>query len=90
MDFYRKPLAFVTKDFLAVSSYKLNFVTSVFGIILSVTLYFFMSRLFGSKMVPHLKQYGGDYFSFFIIGIAFYDYLGLAMGSMSCSISSAQ
>jgi ABC-2 type transport system permease protein len=90
MDFHRKPLAFLIKDFQAVSSYKLNFATSLFGIFLSVTLYFFMSRLFGSTMIPHLKQYGGDYFSFVLIGIAFYDYLGLAMGSLASTISSAQ
>ncbi len=90
MDFHRKPLAFLVKDFQAVSSYKLNFISSLFSILLSVTLYFFMSRLFGSSMIPHLSQYGGDYFSFVIIGIAFYDYLGLAMRSLASTVSSAQ
>lgn len=91
MDFYRKPLAFVVKEFQGTASYKLNFLTSLFGILLSVTLYFFMSQLFvGAAMIPHLKPYGGDYFSFVLIGIAFYDYLGLAMGSLASTISSAQ
>jgi ABC-2 type transport system permease protein len=86
----RKPLAFVRKDFIAASSYKLSFIMQLLNIILSVAVFFFMAKLFGSAIIPHLKPYGGDYFSFVLIGVAFSDYLGIALGSMAGTIRGGQ
>jgi len=86
----RKPLAFVKKDFIAASSYKLSFLMEILNIVLSVAMFFFMAKLFGSAMLPHLKPYGGDYFSFVIIGIAFSDYLSIALNSLAGTIRGGQ
>ncbi len=86
----RKPFVFVKKDFIAASSYKLAFIMQFLNIVLSVAVFFFMSKLFGTSMIPHLKPYGGDYFSFVLIGVAFSDYLGIALGSMSGTIRNGQ
>ncbi len=85
-----KPWAFVRKDFISASSYKLSFLMELAGIFFSVTVFFFMSKLFGAAFIPQLKPYGGDYFSFVIIGVAFSSYLGIALGSMSSTIMSGQ
>ena len=85
-----KPRAFVRKDFQAASSYKLSFLLELANIFFSVSVFFFMSRLVGAAFIPQLKPYGGDYFAFVIIGVAFSSYLGIALGSMSGTIMSGQ
>ncbi len=87
---YRKPMAFVKKSFISATSYKLSFVMELFSIVLSVATFFFMSKLFGAAFIPYLKPYGGDYFSFVLIGVAFFDYLGIAQGSMASTIRGGQ
>ncbi len=89
-NFLAKPWAFVRKDFTAVASYKLNFLMQFFNIFLSAAMHFFIARLFGSAVNPFLAPYGGDYFAFVLIGIAFADYLGLALGGMSGTIRAGQ
>ncbi len=90
MLFLRKPLAFVYKDFLNESSYKFAFIMQIFGIFFSVLSFFFLSRLFGSAVSPYLEPYGGDYFSFVLIGIAFANYLQVSLRSFSSCIRNAQ
>ncbi len=87
---YRKPMAFVRKSFISATSYKLSFVMEFLNIFFSVAMFFFMSKLFGTAFIPHLEAYGGDYFSFVLIGIALNDYLGLAQGSMAGTIRGGQ
>ena len=46
--------------------------------------------MFGDAAIPYLEPYGGDYFSFVLIGIAFSNYLWTGMGSFSGSIRNEQ
>jgi ABC-2 type transport system permease protein len=86
----RKPLAFVKRDLSLMLSYRLSFFLQFFGIFFSVLMFFFIARLFGQAATPYLAAYGGDYFSFVLVGIAFSGYLGVAMGSFSSSIRRGQ
>jgi len=86
----RKPLAFLAKDFVNAASYKLAFVSQIFGIFFSVITFFFMSRLFGSAVLPYLEPYGGNYFSFVLVGIALASYLQVSLNSFSANIRDAQ
>ncbi len=86
----RKPLVFVWRDFINESSYKLAFVTQVVGIFFTTIVWFFLSNLFGNSVSPYLKKYGGNYFSFVLIGIAFTNYLEVSLRSFSRSIRGAQ
>jgi ABC-2 type transport system permease protein len=86
----KKPFAFIKRDFLNEISYRLSFIMQVFGILVSVLTFYFLARLFGQAVVPYLKPYGGDYFSFVIIGVAFSNYQEVAMNSLSRSIRDAQ
>ena len=90
MNFLNKPLAFIKRDFLNEISYRLSFIMQIFGILVSILTFYFLARLFGSAVVPYLKPYGGDYFSFVIIGVAFSNYQEVAMYSLSRSIRDAQ
>jgi ABC-2 type transport system permease protein len=87
---FKKVVAFIKRDLLNESSYKLAFLMQFFGIFLSVATFYFLSRLFGATANPYLKSYGGDYFSFVLIGIAFMGYLGVSLNSLSSTIRTAQ
>ena len=52
--------------------------------------FFFLSQLFSDRLVSQLETYGGDYFSFVLVGIAFSGYMGLSLSSFSQSIREGQ
>lgn len=86
----KKPLVFIHKDFISESSYKFSFLSQFVGIFVTALAWFFLSNLFGGTVSKHLNRYEGDYFSFVIIGIAFANYLQVALRSFSNNIRSAQ
>ena len=90
MQIIKKAWAFITKDFQNEISYKLAFVMQVFGIFLTVTMFFFLSRLFEKAPVSMLAQYGGNYFAFVLIGIAFSNYLDVSLNSFANKIREGQ
>jgi ABC-2 type transport system permease protein len=71
--------AFFRRDAAIHTSYKLGFSMDVAGVFLTAATYYFVAKLFGNSAAPFLAAYGGDYFSFVLIGIAFstYQYVGL-------------
>jgi ABC-2 type transport system permease protein len=83
-------LAFLKRDLSTALSYRLSFILRIFGIFFSVASFYFLSRLFGGAMVSQLEEYGGDYFSFVLIGLAFTGYLGLSLSNFSSSIRQGQ
>jgi len=85
----RKVRAFVRRDFLQMASYRTNFVFSVLGILFQSLTFFFFSRLVHPDTID-LAPYGGAYFPFALVGIAFYQFLAAGLGSLSDSISRAQ
>jgi ABC-2 type transport system permease protein len=82
--------SFLKRDISLALSYRLSFLMQLFGIIFSVASFYFLSRLFGGALVPQLEQYGGDYFSFVLIGLAFSGYLGLSLSNFAQSIREGQ
>lgn len=85
-----KPLAFLKRDFLIDISYRFSFVLQFAGIFVSSLTFFFLSRLIGTGVANQMEPYGGNYFSFVLIGIAFTDYLSVSLGEFSGQIRSAQ
>jgi len=85
-----KMSAIVKKDFLVENSYRLHFFMQYIGILFSATSFYFLSRLFEGYVSPQLEPYGGDYFSFVLIGIAFTGYLNVGIRSFTNIISRSQ
>jgi len=79
----KKSLAFIKKDFLIESSYKLSFIFRIFVVLVSILTYFFIDRLFGHRIVGHLQQFGVNYFSYVLLSMAFFSYIGVGLGSFS-------
>ncbi|KPK96862.1 MAG: hypothetical protein AMJ95_11970 [Omnitrophica WOR_2 bacterium SM23_72] len=86
----REAAAFLKKDFLTESSYKLAFLFNIFGVFISVLIYFFIDRLFGSRIAPHLEVFGINYFSYVLLGMAFFSYVGAGMGSFASQLHNEQ
>jgi len=82
--------AFFKRDLSLNLSYRTAFFLSYFGILFSVASTYFMSKLFGHAMVSQLSQYGGNYFAFALIGVAFYGYLTVSLTNYAQSIRDGQ
>jgi len=66
------------------------FVLNWGGIITTTLTFYFISRLFGSMLNPHMNMYGTEYFPFVIIGIAFSTYLYTSISSFSDNLRTEQ
>ena len=73
--FFTKSYASIKKDFFIDTSYRLSFLMRWVGVILSVLTYYYLSKLIGAAPGGHLRLYGGDYFSFVLVGLAVISYL---------------
>ena len=86
----KKAFAFFKKDFLTESSYNISFLLSIFGTLLGIVGYFFIDKLFGQRIAPHLEEFGVNYFSYVLLSMAFFSYIGIGIGSFSQRISTEQ
>ncbi len=84
----RQAAAFLRRDLLLQSSYRSAFVLNLVGVFFSVAIFHYLGRLVDAEGTGKLG--GRDYFSFVLIGIAFYNYLGTALNSFSGSLRQAQ
>ena len=81
--------AFLRRDFREALTYKFSFVSSFVGILLSSATFFFVAKLVPPG-TPSLGPFGGDYFSFAVVGVAFSSLLGMFQEGLSAVVRSAQ
>lgn len=86
----RKAAAFIRRDLVLLFSYRVAFALQFLGIAASILTFYFVAMVFGKAVSPHLEKYGGDYFSFVLVGIAFYGYMGASLSAFSGSIREGQ
>ena len=84
-----KILAFLRRDFLEALTYRLTFVSSFVGIFFSSATFFFVSKLI-TPGAPSLEAFGGDFFAFAVVGIAFSSLLGIFQEGLPSVIRGAQ
>jgi ABC-2 type transport system permease protein len=84
-----KLLAFLHRDFREAVTYKFSFIYSLIGIFFSTATFFFVAKLVPPG-APALAPYGGDYFSFAVVGVAFSSLLGIFQEGLPAVIRSAQ
>ena len=82
--------AFIRRDFLTQISYRSAFVLSFVGIFFRAFTFFFIAKLVGPTAQPLLGEFGGDYFAFVLLGIAFNSYFGLGLNGFASSLRQAQ
>ena len=86
----RVPWAFFVRDFRNEASYKLAFLFRIASVSLNVAIYYFIARIFGTVAAPYLQAYGGSYFAFVIIGVAFSDYMSVGISAIGNSVRDGQ
>lgn len=84
-----KAIAFIKRDFQIETSYRLNFMMMTVNSILPLVLFFFISKMIDPE-AESLKKYGGNYFAFVIVGLAFYQYFQRALTAYSKQIQRDQ
>jgi len=86
MNKFQKTKAFIKRDFTILLSYKMALITTVVGTVFPLLTYFFISKLVPEETAQEgLIQYGGDYFSFTLIGVAFTTYFMMAVQEFSAT-----
>lgn len=86
----RKIFALIKKDFLNETSYAFSLFFNIFGVLVSLLSYYFIDKLFGFTMAGQLKEFGVNYFSYVLLSMAFFSYIGVGVGSFSARIQSEQ
>ena len=87
---FAKPIAFFKRDFKIATSYRMQYATQGFGIILTTFSFFLLSKMFEGTQVSQLEPYGGDYFPFVLIGIALTDYFTISTNTFANEIRTSQ
>ncbi|NCC51218.1 MAG: ABC transporter permease [Spartobacteria bacterium] len=88
--FCRAMRAFVVKDAKIEVSYLFAFLLHLLGIFFAAASSYFIARLVGRGAEGCLAPYGGNYFSFVLIGTAFGGYLMVSLHSLSNIIRDGQ
>ena len=83
--------SFIRRDMLEETSYRFSFFMQIIEILMTVTVIFFFSKMLPPEVMgKYLNRYGGDYFTFAIIGIAFYGYFRVGISIYSKTVRQAQ
>ncbi|GAB4535910.1 MAG: hypothetical protein Fur0018_26400 [Anaerolineales bacterium] len=78
--------AFLQRDWRIERSYRLAFLLQLGRMAFSVGIFYFIGALVNLLDLDLLRSYGGDYFTFVLIGLAMHGYFGTALTSFSQSI----
>jgi ABC-2 type transport system permease protein len=78
----QKAYIHLKNGFLMEASYKTAFVMMLFNTVFGLFIYYFISKMLGSAAQPYLLPYGGDYFAFVLIGMAFSNYARASVNSL--------
>jgi ABC-2 type transport system permease protein len=85
-----KALAFVRRDFQTQASYRLAMILHVFGMLISIFIFYFISNVVGPAANSFLQSYGTDYFHFALVGLAFQPFVWLSVSSLSAVVQEYQ
>jgi ABC-type multidrug transport system ATPase subunit/ABC-type multidrug transport system permease subunit len=88
--FLKAAWAFLKRDLRSEMSYRVSFILQFVSVFFTVALFYFIAQMFSEATIPYLTNYGGDYFSFVLIGIAFAGYFGVGLSGFSSSLRTAQ
>ena len=87
---FEKAFWFIKRGYLLQMSYKFDFLLRLFFMLFNILTYYFIAKMMGDAAAQYLEPYGGDYFSFVLIGMAFSGYLMISLRSFSESVRDEQ
>jgi ABC-2 type transport system permease protein len=86
----RKLSLLFRRDFAVARSYRAAFVIEVFQALFGSAGFYFLSRFVESPKLQKSLPPGANYFSFALVGIAFFDYLSIALSTFDASLQEAR
>ena len=86
----RKPLAFIVRDFIDDTSYKLAFALNFTNIFFDLFIFYGISLLVGDAATAHLEVSNGDYFTFALVGVGFNRFFATTLTELRRFIRDAQ
>ncbi len=86
----RKIALLFRRDLAIARSYRVVFVLELLQAFFGVAAFYYLSRFVQSPELTRALPQGGNYFAFALVGIAFFDYLGVAMDTFDRSIQEAR
>ena len=78
------------RDFAVARSYRAAFLLELFETLFGVAGFYFLSRFIESPQLERALPQGGTYFSFALVGLAFFDYLSVALHTFDNSLQDAR
>lgn len=82
--------AFLKRDALIAMSYRTAFAIRLLGVLVGSVFFYYIGEFASSALTPSLGNYGGNYFAFLLIGIAFTDYLSISLATFNNNIRDSQ
>lgn len=86
----RKMALLFRRDFAVARSYRAAFVIEMFQSLFGVASFYFLARFIASPTLERSLPKGTTYFSFVLVGIAFFDYLSIALHTFDESLREAR
>lgn len=83
-----KLLAFMRRDFLVAASYRTGMVLSIFGLLVAIVPVYFIAGALQPVAADAIRGEGGDYFAFLIAGMATYQFVSAAIGTVPSALGS--
>ena len=72
----RAMASFVEKGVRIMISYRLGFLLRCLYVLISVSAFYFLGKIFAIDEAAGIAQYGGDYVAFILVGFTFQDSIG--------------
>jgi len=85
-----KITAFLKKDFYITISYKFRVFLQFGDMIFSLVMFYFLGKTFSGAISPYITQYGGDYFSYALVGIAVTSFVTVGLDALAGEVRAAQ
>jgi len=86
----RKLALLFRRDFAVARSYRAAFVIEIFQALFGSASFYFLSRFVDGPTLQKSLPPGTNYFSFALVGIAFFDYLSVALSTFDGSLQEAR
>ena len=86
----RKLVLLFRRDFAVARSYRAAFLIELFQALLGSASFYFLSRFVESPSLQKSLPAGTNYFSFALVGVAFFDYLSVALVTFDGSLQEAR
>lgn len=82
--------ACLRRDAAIAASYRVAFFAPLLSVCFAVPILYFLSQVFGPAQAPTLGAYGGGFFAFILLGMAFQDYVTVSMSNFLSGIREHQ